>query len=233
MHQGGAVNMINGIGKIGEGVVKRYTTGEEIVNSLTHGIGGLLSIAGTAVLIVLACVYSDAWGVVGAAIFGSSLIILYLMSTLYHSITNRKAKKFFRIMDHNTIFFLIAGTYTPITLVPLRGAVGWVLFGLVWAAAVVGIVLNSVNLEKFKKMSMVCYMIMGWVILIAVKPMVDNVYSPALWFILIGGLCYTGGTFFYIYKKKRYFHSVWHLFTLAGSIFHYFAIMLMLIHSCK
>ena len=225
--------MINGIGKIGEGVVKRYTTGEEIVNSLTHGIGAALSIAGTAVLIVVAAIHSNAWGVVGAAIFGASLVILYMMSTLYHSITIRKAKKFFRIMDHNTIFFLIAGTYTPITLVPLRGAMGWVLFGLVWGAAIVGIVLNSVNLEKFRKVSLVCYMIMGWVVLIAVKPMVDNVYSSSLWFILIGGLFYTAGTFFYIYKKKRYFHSVWHLFTLAGSIFHYFAIMMMLMHSSK
>ena len=184
-------------------------------------------------LIVFAAIYSDAWGVVGSAIFGASMIVLYTMSTLYHAITNRRAKRFFRVMDHNTIFFLIAGTYTPITLVPLRGALGWVLFGLVWGAAVLGIVLNSINLEKFRKPSVVCYTIMGWVILIAVKPMIDSVYSLSLWFILIGGLLYTGGIFFYIYKKKRYFHSVWHLFTLAGSIFHYFAILLMLIHSKK
>ena len=225
--------MINGVGRIGEGVPKRYTRGEEIVNSITHGIGSALAIAGTVVLIVFAAVYSNAWGVVGAAVFGGSMIVLYTMSTLYHAITNRRAKKFFRIMDHNTIFFLIAGTYTPITLVPLRGALGWVLFGIVWGVAVLGIVLNSINLERFKKPSVFCYVMMGWVILIAVKPMIDSVYSLSLWFILIGGLCYTGGIFFYIYKKKRYFHSVWHLFTLAGSIFHYFAILLMLIHSSK
>ena len=114
--------------------VKRYTLGEEIFNSVSHGIGGGLSIAGTVVLIVLAAVYSNAWGVVSSAIFGASLIILYTMSTLYHAITNPTAKKFFRIMDHNTIFFLIAGTYTPITLVPLRGALGWVIFGMIWGA---------------------------------------------------------------------------------------------------
>ena len=123
-------------------LTKRYTLGEEIFNSVSHGAGGLLSIAGTAVLIVLAAIYSNAWGVVSSAIFGASLIILYTMSTLYHAITNPKAKKFFRIMDHNTIFFLIAGTYTPITLVPLRGAFGWVLFGIVWGAAILGIVLT-------------------------------------------------------------------------------------------
>lgn len=225
--------MINGIGKIGEGVPKRYTTGEEITSSIIHGAGAALSIAGTVVLIIVAAVYSNAWGVVGAAVFGASLIALYTMSTLYHAITNRKAKKFFRVMDHNTIFFLIAGTYTPVTLVPLRGAMGWVLFGIVWAAAIVGIVLNSVNLEKFRHLSMACYVIMGWVVLIAIKPMVDSVYSTSLWFILIGGLLYTAGIFFYIFKKKRYFHCIWHTFTLAGSIFHYFAILTMLIHSKK
>ena len=143
-------------------ITKRYTLGEEIFSSVTHGVGGLLSVAGTAVLIVFAAIYSDAWSVVGCAIFGASLIILYCMSTLYHAITHPKAKSFFRIMDHNTIFFLIAGTYTPITISILRGAIGWVLFGIVWGAAVIGIVLNSIDLEKFRKPSVVCYIAMGW-----------------------------------------------------------------------
>ncbi|MGN1120338.1 MAG: hemolysin III family protein, partial [Oscillospiraceae bacterium] len=154
---------------------KRYTLGEEIFNSVTHGVGSLLSIAGTAVLIVVAAIYSNAWGVVSCAIYGASLIILYTMSTLYHAITNAKAKAFFRIMDHNTIFFLIAGTYTPITLVALHGAFGWVLFGIVWGAAVLGIVFTSINLEKFRKPSVVCYIAMGWVIIIAIKPMLEHV----------------------------------------------------------
>ncbi len=208
---------------------KRYTLGEEIFNSVTHGVGALLSVAGTVVLIVLAAKYNDAWAVVGSAIFGASLIILYTMSTLYHAITNDRAKAFFRIMDHNTIFFLIAGTYTPITLVPIRGVLGWVLFGVVWGAAILGIVLNSIDLEKFRKPSVVCYIIMGWVIVIAVKPMLENVDQLSLWFLLIGGIFYTVGVIFYAVKKVRYFHSVWHLFTIAGSVFHYFSVLFMII----
>lgn len=208
---------------------KRYTLGEEIFNSVSHGVGGGLSIAGTVVLIVLAAIHSDAWGVVSSAIFGASLIILYTMSTLYHAITNPRAKAFFRIMDHNTIFFLIAGTYTPITLVPLRGALGWVLFGIVWGAAVLGIVFNSIDLEKFRKPSVVCYIAMGWVIVIAIKPMLQKVSPLSLWFLLIGGLFYTVGVIFYLKKKKKYFHSIWHLFTIAGSVFHYFAVVGMIV----
>ena len=211
-------------------ITKRYTLGEEIFNSVTHGAGGLLSIGGTVVLIVFAVIYSNAWGVVSSAIFGASLIILYTMSTLYHAITNRKAKTFFRIMDHNTIFFLIAGTYTPITLVPLRGPFGWVLFGVIWAAAIVGIVLNSIDLEKFRKPSLICYIAMGWVIIFAIKSMLTEMPRISLWFILIGGLFYMVGVIFYVKKKKKYFHSVWHLFTIGGSVFHYFAVLFMIIH---
>ena len=206
-------------------LTKRYTLGEEIFNSVTHGVGSLLSIAGTVVLIVLAAINSDAWAVVSCAIYGSSLIILYTMSTLYHAITNKTAKAFFRIMDHNTIFFLIAGTYTPITLVALRGALGWVLFGIVWGAAAIGIVLNSIDLEKFRKPSVVCYVAMGWVIIIAIRPMIQHVTPLSLWFLLIGGLCYTVGIIIYALKKVKYFHSVWHIFTVAGSVFHYFSIL--------
>lgn len=210
-------------------ITKRYSLGEEIFNSVTHGVGSLLSIAGTAVLIVLAAIYSDVWGVVSSAIYGGSLIILYTMSTLYHALTNNKAKKFFRIMDHDTIFFLIAGTYTPITLIPLRGALGWTLFGIVWGAAILGIVMNSINLEKFRKPSIVCYIAMGWVVILAIKPMLEQCSPLSLWFLLIGGICYTGGIVFYAVKKIKYFHSIWHIFTVAGSVFHYFSILLMII----
>ena len=210
-------------------VPKRYTLGEEIFSSVTHGIGSLLAIGGTAVLIVLAAIYSDAWSVVGCAIFGASLIVLYCMSTLYHAITNPKAKSFFRIMDHNTIFFLIAGTYTPITISILRGAIGWVLFGIVWGAAVLGIVLNSIDLEKFRKPSVVCYIAMGWVIIFAVKPLMDAMNSTSLWLLIGGGVFYTVGVIFYAIKKVRYFHSIWHIFTLLGSVCHYFSILLAII----
>lgn len=204
---------------------KRYTLGEEIFNSVSHGVGGGLSIAGTVVLIVIAAIHSNAWGVVSSAIFGASLIILYTMSTLYHAITNPTAKSFFRIMDHNTIFFLIAGTYTPITLVPLRGALGWVIFGIIWGVTVLGIVFNSIDLERFKKASLICYIVMGLAILLVFKPMIEAVPTRSIVYLCIGGAFYLVGVFFYVKKSIRYFHSVWHLFTIGGSIFHYFSIV--------
>ncbi len=206
-------------------LTKRYSLGEEIFNSVSHGVGALLAIAGTSVLIAFAALYADAWAVVSSCIYGGSLIILYTMSTLYHAITNTRAKSFFRIMDHNTIFFLIAGTYTPYTLVTLRGPLGWTLFGVVWGAAVLGIVLNSIDLERFKKLSMVCYVMMGWVIILAIKPMSSSLSSLSLAFLLVGGIFYTVGIVFYAIKKVKYFHSVWHLFTIAGSIFHFFSVL--------
>lgn len=205
-------------------VKKRYTLGEEIFNSVTHGVGSLLSIAGTVVLIVFSAINSDAFAVVSSAVYGASLIILYTMSTLYHSITNEKAKKFFRIMDHNTIFFLIAGTYTPYTLAVLRSPLGWVLFGVVWGAAVIGIVLNSIDLEKFSKISVVCYIAMGWVIIIAVKPLMSSMPFISFALLVAGGIFYTIGVIFYAIKKVKYFHSVWHIFTVIGSALHYFSV---------
>lgn len=204
---------------------KRYTLGEEIFSSVTHGVGCLLGIAGTVVLIVMSAIYSDAWSVVSSAIYGASLIILYCMSTLYHAITNDKAKRFFQIMDHNTIFFLIAGTYTPYTLAIMRGKIGWILFAVVWAAAILGIVLNSIDLKKYSKLSMVCYIAMGWVIIFAVKPLMEVMTTGNFWLLLVGGICYTAGIIFYAIKKVRYFHSIWHIFTLAGSILHYFSVL--------
>lgn len=213
----------------GEKLNKRYTLGEEIFNAVSHGAGGLLSIAGTVVLIVLCAVYSDAWSVISACVYGASLIILYTMSTLYHAITNEKAKKFFRVMDHNTIFFLIAGTYTPFTLFTLRGKLGWILFGIVWGSALIGIILNSIDLEKFRKPSVVCYILMGWVIIIAVKPMLNSLPGLSLVFLLLGGIFYTVGVIFYSLKKIKWFHSVWHLFTVAGSVLHYFSVLIALL----
>lgn len=205
-------------------VKKRYTLGEEIFNSVTHGVGSLLSIAGIVVLIVFSAINSDAFAVVSSAVYGASLIILYTMSTLYHSITNEKAKKFFRIMDHNTIFFLIAGTYTPYTLAVLRSPLGWVLFGVVWGAAAIGIVLNSIDLEKFSKISVVCYIAMGWVIIIAVKPLMNSMPFISFALLVAGGIFYTIGVIFYAIKKVKYFHSVWHIFTVIGSALHYFSV---------
>lgn len=204
---------------------KRYTLGEEIFNSVSHGVGGGLAIAGTVVLIVIAAIHSNAWGVVSSAIYGASMIILYTMSTLYHALTNPTAKKFFRIMDHNTIFLLIAGTYTPITLVPLRGALGWTIFGIIWGVTILGIVLNSVDLEKFKTASLICYIVMGLAVLTVIKPMISAMPKISIIFLCIGGGFYLFGVIFYVIKSIRYFHSIWHLFTIGGTIFHYFAIV--------
>ncbi len=205
---------------------RKYTLGEEIFNSVSHGAGAGLSIAGTVILIITSVIYTNPWGVVSSCIYGASLIILYTMSTLYHSFTNKKAKAFFRIMDHNTIFLLIAGTYTPITLYFLNGAIGWVLFGIVWGAAILGIVMNSINLEKARIPSIFCYVAVGWVIIFAIKPLIDAMATISLVFLLIGGGFYTLGIVFYAIKKVKYFHSIWHLFTIGGSVFHYFAILL-------
>lgn len=207
-------------------IKRKYTLGEEIFNSVSHGIGAGLSVAGTVVLIVMSVLHTDPWGVVSSCIYGASLIILYTMSTLYHSFTNKKAKAFFRIMDHNTIFLLIAGTYTPITLYFLKGPMGWVLFGIVWASAIFGIVMNSVNLEKARIPSIFCYIGMGWVVIFAIKPLTQAMTNISSVFLLIGGGFYTLGIIFYAIKKIKYFHSVWHLFTIAGSVFHYFSILL-------
>lgn len=205
---------------------RKYTLGEEIFNSVSHGAGAGLSIAGTVILIITSVIYTNPWGVVSSCIYGASLIILYTMSTLYHSFTNKRAKAFFRIMDHNTIFLLIAGTYTPITLYFLNGAIGWVLFGIVWGAAILGIVMNSINLEKARIPSIFCYVAVGWVIIFAIKPLIDAMATISLVFLLIGGGFYTLGIVFYAIKKVKYFHSIWHLFTIGGSVFHYFAILL-------
>ena len=203
---------------------KQYSTGEEILNSISHGAGAVFAACGTALLIVLAAFFSDAWGIVSSAVYGFSLIVLYTMSTLYHAITNERAKRVMRVLDHSSIFLLIAGTYTPISLVTLRGPLGWVVFGLVWGSAVIGIVFNAVSIERFKKLSLILYIASGWAVVIAAKPMIATMRPGGLWLLLIGGLFYTGGIFFYVQKKRRWFHGIWHLFVLFGSIAHYLSI---------
>lgn len=203
----------------------QYTVGEEIANSATHGLGILLSIAGLAVLVTLAALRSDAWAVVGAAIFGASLILLYSTSTLYHSFRNEALKRFLRKCDHAAIFILIAGSYTPFMLVNLRGPWGWSLFGVVWGLALAGVALKFWFTGRFKLLSTLLYIGMGWLIVIALKPMLASVTPAGMWLLLAGGLCYTGGAAFYMMKKLPYHHAIWHGFVMAGSICHYFAIM--------
>ena len=150
-----------------------YSLAEELMSSISHGVGTLLAVAALVVGVVMAAIYSDAWCVVSMAVYGATLVILYSMSTIYHGLKPNKGKRVFRVLDHCSIFLLIAGTYTPLTLVSLRGVLGWVLFGIVWTAAILGIVLNAVNLNRFKAFSMICYIAMGWVIVFAFKPLLD------------------------------------------------------------
>ncbi|MBD5142622.1 MAG: hemolysin III family protein [Ruminococcus sp.] len=203
-----------------------YTLGEEIFNSVSHGVGALLSIAGCVVLIVFCAIHNNAKAVVCASIFGASLIILYTMSTLYHALTNPKAKRVFRVFDHDTIFLLIAGTYTPYALCCIKPIwLGWTIFGCIWAAAVLGIVFSSVNLEKFSKFSTICYVLMGWGIILAIKPLYQVLPKFSFIALIAGGLLYSLGVYFYKKKSVKYFHSIWHLFVVAGSVLHYFSVL--------
>lgn len=204
---------------------KLYTFGEELLNSISHGVGALLGVAGSAVLIVYAVLNSDAWGIVGSSIYGFTLILLYTMSTLYHALTNERAKKVFRALDHSTIYLLIAGTYTPYALVTIRGTMGWVVFGIVWGCALIGITLNAISVERYKKISLALYLISGWAAILAVKPIVENLAVNGLILMVVGGIFYTGGIAFYVMKKHKYFHGIWHFFVLGGSIAHYFSIL--------
>lgn len=203
-----------------------YTLGEEIFNSVSHGIGALLSIGGCAVLIVFCAIHNNAKAVVSGSIFGASLIILYTMSTLYHALTNPKAKRVFRVFDHDTIFLLIAGTYTPFALCCIKPIwLGWTIFGCIWGAAVLGIIFSSVNLEKFSKFSTICYVLMGWGIILAIKPLYQVLPKFSFIALIAGGLLYSLGVYFYKKKSVKYFHSIWHLFVVAGSVLHYFSVL--------
>jgi len=201
-----------------------YTRGEEIANSLTHGLGLLLSIAGLSVLVTFAAMRSDAWTVVGCSVFGATLVVLYTTSTLYHSLTSPRAKQLLRVLDHGAIFLLIAGTYTPFTLVNLRGPWGWSLFGVVWGLAVTGVILKLFFTGRFRLVSTLIYLFMGWIVLIAVKPLFGTLPRAGFVFLFTGGAAYSAGTLFYLWKRLPYHHAVWHLFVLAGSVCHFFAV---------
>ncbi|MCK5739293.1 hemolysin III family protein [bacterium] len=207
---------------------REQTPGEEIANSITHGIGAALSIAALVILVVFASLYGDAWRVVSFSIYGTTLFVLYLASTLYHSFRNKRVKHFFNILDHSSIFLLIAGTYTPITLISMRGPWGWTLFGLIWGMAIIGILSKIFFIDRFKLLSVGLYIAMGWLILIAVRPMLEMVPAGQIKWLVIGGLCYTFGVIFYVIKRVPYFHFIWHLFVLAGSISHFIGIFLYL-----
>lgn len=201
-----------------------YSRGEELANSITHGLGILLAITGLVLLILVAAWHGTARHVVSSSLYGSTLVLLYLASTLYHAVQQPKAKKILRIFDHSAILLLIAGTYTPLTLISLQGPWGWSLFGTIWGLALFGIVLEMTSLRRFRILLIALYLVMGWAVVIAVKPLLMHVPSMGLWLLLAGGLCYTGGVGFYLWKRLPYHHAIWHLFVLAGSTLHYLAI---------
>jgi len=205
--------------------VKTQTLGEEIANSISHGVGAGLSVAALVLLIVKAAHTSGALGVVSASIYGSSLVVLYLLSCLYHALAKTRASKVFQILDHCSIFILIVGTYTPIALCYIGGATGWVIFGVNSACMVLGIVFNAINMEKWKKISLILYVIMGWLIVFSIKSIL-TFPAMALVLLVMGGVLYTVGIIFYKVKKLKYFHFIWHIFVLGGSILQFFCVYL-------
>ncbi len=213
--------------------IKRYTLGEEIFSSIVHGIGSLLAITALVLLIVFTVKHNGtAIDVVGVTIYGATLIILYTMSTLYHAISNEKAKKVLQIFDHCSIYFLIAGTFTPLTFTILRnsGKVTWIVFGFVWLMAIEGTILYSVFPRRFKILNVVSYALMGWSALFLIPSLLEELRAldcvSSVYWLLSGGIAYTAGIIFYALKKVKYFHSIWHMFVLAGSICHFFCVLL-------
>ena len=207
-----------------------YSRSEEIANSITHGIGVVLSIAGLSVLTSYASVLGNAWHIVSCSIYGTTQILLYTASTLYHSITHPRAKSVFRVLDHSAIFLLIAGTYTPFTLVNLRGPWGWAICSIVWGIAIVGISLRAFFLRKTLMRQKAVwtalpYVAMGWIAIIGIKPMFESVASGGIVLLFAGGLAYTVGSVFYVWKRIPFNHAIWHLFVMAGSAFHFFAVL--------
>lgn len=205
---------------------KSYSMAEEIFNAVTHGVGIVFAIAALVLMIVFASIYGNAWHIVSVSIYGTTLVMLYVASTLYHSFTNEKVKKVFKILDHSAIFLLIAGTYTPFMLVTVRGVLGWLLLSVVWTFAIVGIILKIFFVGRFKVLSTLFYILMGWLVVIALKPLITAIPAPGMWLLISGGLLYTLGTFFYIRKNKAFNHGIWHLFVLGGSVCHFLAVLL-------
>ncbi len=203
-----------------------YSLGEEIFSSVTHGVGALIGVAALTLMVVFAAKAGNVYGVVSGAIYGSTMIILFSMSALYHAIQAPRAKKVFRIIDHCSIYLLIAGTYTPIALCPLREHGGWALFGAVWGVSILGIALNSVNLEKFKLISLISYVALGWAVVSMWGAMRASLPAPAIWLLLAGGLVYMAGVVFYCLKKVAYTHPVWHIFVLGGSLLHFLCVLI-------
>ncbi len=201
-----------------------YPPREELANLLTHGVGAVLGLVGLVLLVVASSRHGDAWQVVSSAIFGVTLVLLYTASTLYHSATDERRQVLLRKFDHAAIFLLIAGTYTPFVLVTLRGPWGWSLFGVVWGLAAVGVAMKFWFAGRFRVASTLIYIAMGWLVMIAIKPLMAGLPAGGLALLVAGGLCYTGGAVFYLWRSLPYHHAIWHLFVLGGSVCHWAAV---------
>ena len=202
-----------------------FRLGDILANAITHGVGALLAIAGAVYLIVVST-RGSVWLVVSCSIFAGTLVLVYVCSTLYHSLVRTRARHVLHVLDHAAIYLLIAGTYTPFTLVSLRGAVGWSLFGIVWSLALAGILFKSVAVGQFEAASTAVYLFQGWVVIFATRPLMHAISPHGLLWLGAGGLAYTFGVVFFAMDRIQYFHAAWHLFVMAGSIAHYFAILL-------
>jgi len=197
---------------------------EELWSALTHGLGALVGLGAGAVLITLAAVWGTAWQLAGAIVFSISLLLLYVASTLYHAIPHQAAKARLKVFDHCAIFLLIAGTYTPFTLVGLREHGGWWLFAAIWTLALLGVVFKLFFTGRFKGVSTLIYIAMGWLIVFAIRPLLQQVDAVTIGWLFAGGIAYTAGTAFYMSRRIRYAHAIWHLFVLAGSVCHFVAV---------
>ena len=202
---------------------------EELASALTHGVGAAAALAGGAVLIVLAALRGDGWQLGASIVFGIALLLLYLASTLYHAIRHPVAKGRLKVFDHCAIYLLIAGTYTPFTLVGLRGALGWWLFGTIWTLALAGVVFKLFHTGRFKLLSTLLYVAMGWLVLVAIVPIFRALDAWTFGWLLAGGVAYTAGTVFYHRPSLRYSHAIWHLFVIAGSVCHYVAVLALVV----
>lgn len=206
-----------------------YSLGEEIANSVTHGVGIVLAIAGLVILVAATWKSSDVFAVAASIVYGVSLVIEYSASTLYHALPQPAAKHVFKVLDHAGIYLLIAGTYTPFCLVTLRSAGGWWLFGIVWSLAAIGISTEAFWAYRPRWLSAAVYLGMGWLVAFMIKPVMANIDPAGLWLLVAGGLAYTLGTVFYVLKRIPYFHMIWHLFVLAGSVCHFLAVLLFVV----
>ena len=205
--------------------IAEYSLSEEIFNSITHGVGALISIAALVLLIVFSSIYGSASHIISCTIFGFTLVLLYTASTLYHSFQKPTLKHVFKILDHSCIYLLIAGTYTPFLLVTIRGALGWCMFALVWSLTVIGVLFKVFFVHRFKIISTIAYILMGWIIIFAIKPLFQALPEGGIFWLICGGLAYTLGTIFYSWKRLPFNHAIWHLFVLAGSVCHFFAVL--------